>query len=483
MQTRTCRRVAVLLVVATPVAVPEAAGAYRIPTHDVAVDMQIRDVKGRARVLLFGTRDFRLPTIVRGSVHLRLTGPARHARPVPATTLEVLQRKRRRAARLEFRVNLAKAIRQGYTHATVTGVTNDGPNSTAFGATEDLVTSTNPADYCAILHSVAFRCTFTTSFADSTALSLPSLVSALNTLSGINGDNVKISASTHVEVELWGGAGHDGDVSGKCASHGWSGGTGGDRGYAQSAQTVSSLEAINGGNVDVYAGQDGPDDQNGASSSMLLAKGITSVSNAFAPSSETFVGIAGGGGGGGLYNYDPNGDLGVTWLCYNGHSGGDGGVAVATTAGSVAGAGSDAPNSTDGNGGSDTTSVTGANGQAGTGGFGGSGTGTGVGWTGSSLVLGFWGFGSGGPAVSDGGGGGGYGGGGAGTEQPNHYSGGGGGGSWALQDSVSPNATYQVGQSGYGQPGVILTFAPSQTDQCVPSSPTEACPSFRPDGA
>ena len=28
----------------------------------------------------------------------------------------------------------------------------------------------------------------------------------------------------------------------------------------------------------------------------------------------------------------------------------------------------------------------------------------------------------------------------------------GGGGSWALQDSVSSDASYQVGQSGYSQP-------------------------------
>jgi hypothetical protein len=41
--------------------------------------------------------------------------------------------------------------------------------------------------------------------------------------------------------------------------------------------------------------------------------------------------------------------------------------------------------------------------------------------------------------------------------------GGGGGGSWALEDSGIPDGTYQVGQDGYDEPGVILTFETSPT--------------------
>jgi hypothetical protein len=127
----------------------------------------------------------------------------------------------------------------------------------------------------------------------------------------------------------------------------------------------------------------------------------------------------------------------------------------------VAGTGSDAPNRKDGDGGSDSTSIADANGEPGTGGLGGGATGVGVGWEDSSVIWTDWLYGAGGASGNDGGGGGGYGGGGRGNKISNHYSGGGGGGSWALQDSASPNSTYQVGQDGYDEPGVILTFETS----------------------
>ena len=50
-----------------------------------------------------------------------------------------------------------------------------------------------------------------------------------------------------------------------------------------------------------------------------------------------------------------------------------------------------------------------------------------------------------------------------GNKDNDNYSGGGGGGSWALQDSVAPDSTFQVGQDGYDEPGVILTFETSAT--------------------
>jgi hypothetical protein len=467
-----------------------AAAKRSIPPTTRLHKMTIAAVKHRTvRVKLFGEKGFRARRIAPWSLRLRTKGPElssgwrrHHAFKILGDTND----DGFADARATFRISLNKRVAAGHSHAEVIGIladrrhrghhhralrvaastSSDTDTWTSFSASTELVTSDAASDYCTVGSSgYDVRCAFTTSF-DELPVYLGVLVEDVNSDLSDAGYSFEITSSDSVQVELFGGAGTDGSDIKKCAYNTGStsfGGDGGDGGYAQSAQTLSALEALGSGEARgalyVYVGQDGPSSQNGGSSSMLLAESIPEVTDVQDPASETFVGIAGGGGGGGAassYSEFPVG-------CRDGHSGGDGGTAVATSAASVAGSGQDGHDGKDGEGGSDSTSTADDGGQPGVGGFSVDDDGTDNGWAGSSVTLDDWSHGYGGTSGNDGGGGGGFGGGGHGNKDGRNYSGGGGGGSWALQNSVASDSTFQVGQDGYDEPGVILTFETSPT--------------------
>jgi hypothetical protein len=441
--------------------------------------MSIADLGHRTvRLKLFGEKGFQVRRIAPWSLRLRTKGPKlslpwrkHHAFKILGDTND----DGFADARAKFRISLKKRVAAGHSHAEVIGIlsarrhrdhhrsgraiqmrgsASDSSTDTwtQFTASTELVTSDGASDYCAEGSNGAYvRCTWTTSFDDyKGGLDTGELVDDLNDDLSNAGDDSEITSSDSVQAELYGGAGESGSGS--------AGGDGGDRGYAQSAQSVAALEDLGDGTLYVYVGQDGPSSQNGGSSSMLIGKGILDVSDVQDPTGQDFVGIAGGGGGGG-----EEGLCNLYGDCYHGHWGGDGGTAVATSTASVAAAGGDTSGGKDGKGGSDSTSTADDGGQPGVGGFSVDDDGADTGWAYSSVTLDDWSHGSGGDSGKDGGGGGGFGGGGHGNKDGENYSGGGGGGSWALENSVAPDSTFQVGQDGYDEPGVILTFQTSPT--------------------
>lgn len=467
-----------------------AVAKRSIPPTIRAHKMTIAAVKHRtARVKLLGEKGFRVRRIAPWSLRLRTKGPnlssgwRRHER---FKLLGDVNDDGFADARATFRISLKKRVAAGHSHVEVIGIlgarrhrghhhralraaasTSSGTGAwTSFSASTPLVVSDGVTDYCTVGSSGYYvRCTFTLSFDDyKGGLDTDELVEDLNDDLSDAGYDYEITSSDSVQVELWGGAGAEGHDPSACKSG--LGGSGGGRGYAQSAQSVAALEDLGDGNLYVYVGQDGPDSQMGGSSSMLLGQSILDVTDVQDPATETFLGIAGGGGGGGetdTSDHFPCQDS-VGTCYYNGHSGGNGGVAIATSAASVAGAGQDGHDGKDGKGGSDSTATADDGGQPGVGGFSVDyDTGTDNGWAGSSITLDDWSHGSGGDSGKDGGGGGGFGGGGHGNKDGDNYSGGGGGGSWALENSVASDSTYQVGQDGYDEPGVILTFETSPT--------------------
>jgi hypothetical protein len=287
----------------------------------------------------------------------------------------------------------------------------------------------------------------------------------------------EVTGEVPVYIEAWGGAGGD-------ALEG--GGTGGAGGYARSSYRLSDLLAITGGEgLYLYIGEPGNDSEatgepaQGGASTVVSTRPIMSLgfeNQVEAPADHGVVLIAGGGGGAGAGTSidGPGTQPGI---------GGEGGVAIATTAeqASCGGAnGSDALDNTvdgvvGGQGGNGGDGGCGAS-RVGAGGaspiaFGAAGVG-GVGgvtgamplmprWSDAGVLI--WKAGEGGASQGlGGGGGGGFGGGGNGGESLalGEGAGGGGGGSWSRQSTIDDTdapvlgALNPAGRSG----AVTLTF-------------------------
>lgn len=304
---------------------------------------------------------------------------------------------------------------------------------------------------------VGIRCEFTESV---TPLNLTDLVATINA----SLSDGTISDESAVVVELFGGEGHQGNKSGTCKR-----GDGGDRGYASSLFRLDDLKTIasNGQDLYAYVGEEGPNYQDGGSSTVLLGQPIGAISNVFNPPGEKVIGIAGGGGGGGGANHQAG-------ACKRGYNGGDGGVANGSLLEDVSVAGGDGATKRKGQGGNQDGNGTGGSGghEAGTGGIGGFGSRAEAQWAGSDVASLDWPHGRGGAGGGSiehgaGGGGGGFGGG-SGGGSGFHKGGGGGGGSWARQEAIlSPEVGSQLVLGPAGDPGypvALLTFEVLPTD-------------------
>jgi len=308
------------------------------------------------------------------------------------------------------------------------------------------------------------RCEFTES---NIPLNLAELVEQLNEII-INTDTT-ISNDSTVIIESYGGIGHDGKKVGTVKV-----GLGGAGGYATTVMALDDLYDIaeNETDIYIYVGQDGPANQTGGSSSVVIAKNISGVSNVLDPSGEKVLCIAGGGGGGGKATF-----ISVVGR-KRGYDGGAGGIAVGDLLGDVSAAGEDGAVKNKGRGGNQDGNGSGGertggthSGKAGIDGIGGYG-GIGHGdneeemaiWNGSQAQSINWTDGQGGEggkSADAGSGGGGFGGGGGGRGGE-HKGGGGGGGSWARQKTVASFgavAELELGSSyDPGYAAAYLTF-------------------------
>lgn len=327
----------------------------------------------------------------------------------------------------------------------------------------DSVVGSDPVDSCLDIDNglgiIGVQCSFIKSLAP---LDLVSLIGDINAELAET-TNLKIDDSTIVAVEAWGGKGHKGNKEECTYDNDASPGDGGARGYSKTAQTVADLYDLsaNSESLYLYAGEDGPDNQAGGSSSILIGQDLT-ASSSQTPAEANVVVIAAAGGGGGKGHCSND-------TAYGGYHGGNGATAQASTGGADSAAGDDAAQNHAGGGGNSDQGGKGGSGgddgddgKDGVGGFGSKGL---AGFNGSSLTTGDWSEGEGGEGgngESGGGGGGGFGGGGGGGGNKDHKGGGGGGGGWATQATVAASqfdSGIVLGPSfDPGIPQVTITF-------------------------
>lgn len=171
------------------------------------------------------------------------------------------------------------------------------------------------------------RCEYTVS----ATVNIVELVAAINAAI-VSGDT--ITNNSAVVVESYGGKGHDGhELKGVNKIPG----KGGARGYASTIRTLDELLALaeNATDLSLYVGEDGPTNQDGGSSSMVIGKPVTTVIHVLSPVSEKVLTIAAGGGGGGKVTEAS------IFKQRDGYDGGAGAIAVGDLLGNSSVAGAD----------------------------------------------------------------------------------------------------------------------------------------------
>lgn len=288
-------------------------------------------------------------------------------------------------------------------------------------------------------------CTYTSS----TRLSVDEMVRLLRATYG----NDKVTSSTPVWIQAWGGRGAKGASAGDVDT------AGGFGGYAGYAMTISSVATLTGKQLYLYVGANGSKHANysgqGGGSTIVSTQAISQIRNFPGP----LLVLAGGSGGGGA-------SCGSTYA-------GRGGAGGVVYPGQLTVGGGKGTGYTPGEGGSDGTGGASGGGASdpgadGFGGYGGAGNskGSSVGWVNVDAVdpaASGWNTGTGGEG-GGGGGGGGHGGGGGGGAcvtkgKLTLRGGGGGGGSYAYPATTSDLNAPATSQQGDGQSSkVVLTF-------------------------
>jgi len=364
---------------------------------------------------------------------------------------------------VSFRVDDIDLRKGEHVLVELQGRLRDGRPIRAF---DGVIRSSDPIDSCGFVQSggldAGYRCTYTSSLEPIDWQSFLTQVNAA--LAGTT--TFQITDDTPVVLEVWGGAGDDGNIE-HCggSDNPAKGGDGGAGGYASTVLTVADLQAqlSDQTSLYVYVGENSTQNQGGGSATLFVGQKVTGIASADItdPAGQFVLAIGGGGGGGGKGTCESDFDAD------RGYDGGAGGVATATTSAVASAAGSDGGNAHKGQGGNQDGDGGGGpangDGNAGTDGIGGFGENAQTVWNGSSVGAADWTNGMGGEGGKNnkaGGGGGGFGGGGGG-EADNNKGGGGGGGSWAMQGTIDRSEVDDnliIGSAGDGASVAVFTF-------------------------